>query len=97
LREASWAVSSSRPEVLDVNGNIVDDIREVGSSMRRLFSAQDIGIYQYWDEECRKLVSRVYSYSTGESPETAHWRTRIGNLSFDRQFADASYGQSYAA
>lgn len=95
--EARWAVDPSRPGVLGIHGSIVDEIREVGPSMRRLWSAQDIGTYQHWDDECRKLVSRVYSYPTGESPEIAHWRTRIGNLSFNGQFADASFGRSYAA
>jgi hypothetical protein len=95
--EASWTIDPLRPEFLGIRGSIVDEIRDVGPSMIRLLSVQDTGTYKYWDDECQKLISRVYSYPTGESPETAHWRARIGNLSFNGQFADASFGRSYAA
>jgi hypothetical protein len=83
--------------VLDVRGDAVDEITEVSSPMRRIWEVHEFWLYKHWDIECRTTSWRVSSYPTGEPPETAHWRTRVGNLSPKGRCADASLGRSYTA
>lgn len=91
---------SRTPGILLIDGCIVDDLAGLGPPMRRLWTKQEVArTCQSWDNDCRSLVSRVHSYPTGESPATAHWRTRIENFSYKGNggFAEASLGDSYAA